>query len=403
RPRRRRPPSAPARPVRDHPDRRRHAPAPAVPVGWLPVWLCFVLAGGSAGLLLLSLAHPSTRAADQHVAYTQSLQFSYAGSAPTGVTYPDGELRTGDPVFLQLVDQLDVTAHYRLRPAPGAAAVVSGTVSMVAQLDGPGGWKGALASAPPVSFSGGDATAHLVLPLARIAGLQQSFTQETGVALGATSVVVTPTVRLHGTVDGVPLQSAFSPSLPLQAGPQQLNLVATTSSSGRESFPQLSQAAPGSVTRRVAAPADLTVLGRTLSVDRARSISAVLTGLSGLVLLGFVVRALRRRRMVETDRIRAQYGADLVRVVSSPDPDGDLAVEVASIGALGRLAARYDAVLMEYEHGAGCAYYVEAGGAVYRYSVDRLPPDNVRPLTVPVARSSEPVDGLVLGRRVTRL
>jgi hypothetical protein len=223
------------------------------------------------------------------------------------------------------------------------------------------------------------------------------------VALGATSVVVTPTVRLHGTVDGAPLRSAFSPSLPLQAGPQQLTLVATTSSSGRASFPQLSQAASGSVTRQVAAPADLTVLGRTLPVERARSISAVLTGLIAFVLLGFVVRALRRRRMDETDRIRAQYGADLVRVVSSPDPDGDLAVEVESIGALGRLAARYDAVLMEHEHGVGCTYYVEAGGAVYRYSVDRLPPDNVRPLSLPVARSSGPVDELVLGRRVTRL
>lgn len=393
-----------ARPQRGAADRRRHARAQPVPVGWVPVSLCLVLVAASAGLLFLSLSRPVSTTADQHVAYTQSMRFSYSGTAPAGVTYPGGRVRTGDPVFLALVDQLDVAARYRVEPAAGGVlAGASGTVSMVAELDGPGGWHGRLVSTGPVAFTGGGTTVHLAIPLAQIADLQQSFTSETGVALGSASLVVTPSVRFGATLDGEPLRSSFSPSLPLEAAPQQLNLVATTSPSGAQSFPQLFDQSHGSVDRPVAAPAEVTVLGRTLTVARARSLAAALSALSLVLLLGSSVRALRRRRMDETDRIRAQYGTDLVSVVSSPDPDGDLAVEVASIGALARLAARYDAVLMEYEHGAGSAYYVEAGGALYRYSVDEPPPDNVRPLSVPVARSSGPVDGLLLGRRVTRL
>jgi len=397
-------PATPARPHRGPVDRRRHAPAQPVPVGWVPVSLCLVLAAASAGLLFLSMSRPASTTADQHVAYTQTMRFSYSASAPAGVTYPGGRVRTGDPVFLQLVDQLDVAARYRVEPAAGGVlAGASGTVSVVADLDGPGGWHGRLVSTGPVAFTGSGTTVHLAIPLAQIADLQQSFTAETGVALGSASLVVTPSVRFRATLDGEPLASSFSPSLPLEAAPQQLNLVATTSPSGKESFPQLFDQGNGSVGRPVATPAEVTVLGRTLTVVRARSLAAALTAVSLVLLLGFFVRALRRRRMDETDRIRAQHGADLVRVVSSPDPDGDLAVEVASIGALARLAARYDAVLMEYEHGAGSAYYVEAGGALYRYSVDEQPPDNVRPLIDPVARSSGAVDGLALGRSVTRL
>ncbi|MGH9019235.1 MAG: signal peptidase I, partial [Acidimicrobiales bacterium] len=344
-----------------------------VTVPWWPV----ALAGAAVGLFAVFTAvtwtRPTTRPSASAVAYAQTGTFSYAGAAPAGITYPTGQVTTGDAVFLHLVHTLDVRFRFALNPktttGTTATVAVRGTIGAVATVDGSGQWSGLLASVPAVSFSGSAATVTVPLDLTRVPGVTQSFAQETGVGLVDPDIVVTPVVHVRGTIDGAPLRSTFAPTLSFGIDGQTLALVGTSSGSdGPTRSMDVTQA--GSVTRPTRVPSRVELLGHTASVTEARRLS-----LGGLV-LALIAAAWawawwwRRRRMDETALIHAAYGHDLVTVAASPAPKAPLVVDMETFDELARVARHYDCVILEHAHAEGQAYYVECGTTVYRCGVE---------------------------------
>ncbi|MEX2626720.1 MAG: signal peptidase I, partial [Ilumatobacteraceae bacterium] len=94
-------------------------------VGWP---LTTALVAGAVVALALAVAvavftRPATAAGN--LDYTHRGTFTYTADVPTGAVYPEGEVATGDPIFLQLVDTLDVALTYEL-DGPGGAVEPSG-------------------------------------------------------------------------------------------------------------------------------------------------------------------------------------------------------------------------------------------------------------------------------------
>jgi hypothetical protein len=312
------------------------------------------------------------------VAYVQHVTFSYSAKAPRGTTYPTGSVSTGDPVFVHLVKSLTLTALYQFDPSPvrgsaAPAASISGTIGATVALQGPGGWSGAVATVRPAAFSGTTATVHVSFSLARLAALESAFNSETGMALGATNIMVTPTVHVHGSVDGAEVTDSFSPILPMQVNGEELNLVATGTYGAARTYPQLTPKQSGTAGRPVRVPAQMAIVGRSLDVALARVLWPGAAGAS--IVAAFILWAWlgRRRRMDAPTRIRATHRHDLVAVSSSPAADAPLVVEVEAFDALARLAERYDCVILELQHAEGYAYYVECGATVYRCGVEPTP------------------------------
>jgi hypothetical protein len=98
--------------------------------------LLAVLAGLVAvvfgALAAVAFTRPAQKTAKVNVPYSQQVSFGYRGTAPAGPVYPGGIVHTGDPVFLQLVHQLQVQADYRL--VASAPHEVSGTAQLVLRL-----------------------------------------------------------------------------------------------------------------------------------------------------------------------------------------------------------------------------------------------------------------------------
>src|SRR5262249_49913340 len=143
---------------------------------------CGAVAAFCLLLGLLAWTRPAARTGTEKVAYTQKVRFSYHADVPGGAVYPDGFVRTGDPIFLTLVDTVDVKAAYRLDAA--APARLSGTQEVRVRLTSPSGWTRTLRLAPEVPFSGTATTATVTLDLARLQDLIRRVEAATGTASG---------------------------------------------------------------------------------------------------------------------------------------------------------------------------------------------------------------------------
>ena len=360
------------------PGSHRSAPSTAR-TGWWSIAVALTLVAAFGLLALASGLRPTTRPSESALPYDQHASFSYTGTAPAGIIYPTGTVTTGDPVFLHLVNALEVGVRYSVRPgtqspATAAVAAVTGTIGATATMQGPGGWTGQLADAAPADFSGPSAGVEVTLDLARIPALEEAFTAETGVPLADPQIVVTPVVHVHGTMVGGSLVTTFAPALTFQVEGQVLDLVSPSARSGAGAHAPLVANRSGSVVHRTVVPAHMAILGHSVAVSGVRRVALGGLLLSLLGALGVWAWRRRRRRMDETARIHADYGRDLVAVSASPAVKAPLVVDVETFDELARLARRYECVILEHAHVGGHAYYVETGSTLYRSGVEYAEP-----------------------------
>jgi signal peptidase I len=373
----------------------KHAAPGTDAVGWWPVGVAVATAVVLAALTLALWWRPTTRPSEQPVSYAQKVAFSYTASAPAGVTYPTGVVSTGDPVFPRLVQTLEVTAHYAFSPTtPGASGTpltLSGTIGADAVLEGPHGWSSPLSSVAPVIFSGARASVAVPIDLGQIASLENEFATETRVSIAFPQIAITPTVHVHGTLEGAGVDATYAPSLTVPDNGQELDLGSTDAGVASAQSDELTPESSGSVELPTRVPARITIFGRLLTVADARRLALGGLLLSILAAIGACVWVIRRRRMDETARIHATYAHDLVRVSSSPTAQAKLVVDVETFEALARLARRYDCVILELEHAGGHAYFVECGATIYRHG-----PDPAAGLSAVDAVMVDPLDTAVI-------
>ncbi len=345
----------------------------AQPLYWWPVGLPLLMAAAFGMLSITALAKPVTRPSVRPASYRQNITFSYGAKASPGVIYPAGSVISPEPVFIHLVKTLDVQARYEFAAAPGGPVGkpthLSGTIGGQAVLNGPEGWQSPLSTVTPIRFAGRSASIDIPIDLSRISALEAAFARETGSPLDTPVVTVIPSVRIHGTFDGVPLAGHLAPSLPFQTNGEVLNL-ASTGGNSPANFPELTSHLTGSVAYGVRVPVTISALGRSMSVTTARRVGLIGMGALMMLALAGGLWVARRRRMDEPERIRAAYGHELVSVSTSPAARAPLVVDVETFDQLARLARRYDCLILEYSGPASHAYYVESGTTVYRCGVE---------------------------------
>lgn len=327
---------------------------------------CAVLAAACVVLGLLAWTRPTSRSATEKVAYTQKVRFSYRADAPGGAVYPDGVVRTGDPIFLKLVRTVAVKVGYRLDAA--APASLTGTQEVRVRLTSPSGWTRTLRLAPETAFRGATATATVTLDLARLQDLIRRVEALTGTGSGAPfTVAVLPVVRVTGTVGGAALRARYAPALSFQLDPLQLRVgtgvAAATTAQGDGGF------AP-SRTASVAAPADapnhLRLAGRSVAVDPARWLA--LAGLLAAAALAVLTLAHQRRRPTDPyTMIRARFGHLIVPIASYVHDPAQPVVDVTSIEALAQVAVRGERVILHHHRIGAETYLVDDDGTLFRY------------------------------------
>ncbi|MEX0846477.1 MAG: signal peptidase I [Ilumatobacteraceae bacterium] len=126
----------------------------------------------------------------------QALSLSYGGPAAAGVTYPDGVAATGDPVFLRLVDHLDVVMRYDAADQ----RTVRGTASVWVELASTSGWSSREVLAQQ-DFDGATQSLAGTVTLAVLLSTIGALATETGVPSSSAKVTLGATVA-EATLDG---------------------------------------------------------------------------------------------------------------------------------------------------------------------------------------------------------
>ena len=362
--------------------RRRGGDAPRPPrrpVSYTPVRLGQIVAAGSGLLLLASLGlaalaygRPLTHSIAAPVDYRQSGRFAYSAQAPEGPVYEGGRVETGDPVYLRLVDRVDVEFHYLLHS--DLPAEIHGTSALRAEVSSPNGWKRSLELQPVRPFESTEAAVRGTLRLDRIRALLGKVEQATGLAEGSYTVALVPEIEVRGTVAGAALETTYSPRLPFTLDDLQLRLQAPeqepaeTPGQGDPTTP-LRPTEDGSIEVERTAPSTLALPKLDVSVESGRT-AALAGGASALGgLLVALVLLLLGRGAGEAARIRSRYGQWLVPVARSHRRAYDEVVEVTSMEKLVELAQRYDRMILHEESDLGHSYRIAEEGILYVYLV----------------------------------
>lgn len=400
--RRRRSPSE--QPVIAAPEPRAPQPEPRAGSVLLAQALPIGLVLSAFGLLafitlgLVAFSRPGVREAPVEVAYTQTGSFDYTGASAAGPVYQDGAADTGEPVFLRLVDALDVGFAYRLRT--DAEGAVGGTARLAADLSDESGWRRELPLAPTRAFTGQSVLLTGRLDLKALRALIGRIEASTGVPRQSYTVELAPEVELTGRLGEAPVDESFAPRLRFRFDSAHMQLEDVASSGSRT--PAVHPEKQGSLELTERAANTLGLGSLRVEVSTARRI-AMFGGAIALAIL--VLVSLGRRaslRAGEPTRIRATYGHLLVPLAAEPEAAAPV-IDVASISGLVRMAEAAGRPILDYNDAGEHTYYVDDGTALYRYCGEGAEQPSDEPIRPEPASEQEiPGDRLAVVLRATQ-
>ncbi len=354
-------------------------------VGWPQTTAPAASLTGVIALLLAVAAFSQPTSVPGEVEYTHRGTFDYSAEAPSGVVYPTGEVATGDPIFLRLVDQLEVSFVYEL---DGQDVQVDPSGQLWLELADGSGWS---TRSPlgdeQVADDEGVLSLEGTLDVAQLRRTIDRVREQTGVGGGGGGTInVASEIEVAGLVAGQPVSDRFVAELtfgleearlvpqatvPGSDGAATDGAVTDGSITGRAgSAAGLTRSQPGSVTLAGAEPARFEFAGRGLEVAIARviALTALAAALAALAIAA--VGASRQRDLDEASRIRLRHGRRIVEVASLEVPAGYGIVDVREISALLSRAAAADRPVLHHRSATTDTYLVEGDAIFYRYRVE---------------------------------
>jgi signal peptidase I len=322
-----------------------------------------VAAVACLALSALAFTRPATKPVAVKTPYTENVSFGYHAKAPAGPVYPDGIVKTGDPIFLKLVHRVRVKAHYRLTAK--APQRVGGTMEVLLRLTSPTGWNRTIQLAAPKRFTGDYASADVTLDVPALQSLIRKVEKLTGGSPGAAyNLSITPRVHVTGTLASQPLTSDYAPALSLQLDALQLRAGAGSTAPGDEEG-GLTPSRPGTVATASTKPNKLTVRGHDLPVTTARWIALV-----GFLLAAAAALLSGVRLLADSSDPAAhihRYRHLIVPIAGTTFDPARPPIDVTSINALAQLAERSERLILHQQRDGADTYLVDDEGTLYRY------------------------------------
>jgi signal peptidase I len=321
-------------------------------------WPVHEWAGAAAVTALLVAAvafgQPVGRAATTGTGFRQTADLGYSARVPTSGAYPDGRVRTGDPVFLSLAPELDVHLRYQLEAPAGD---VTGTVRSLARVSTGNGWKRSVVLTPSRGFTGPSAEQSAVLDLRAIRRLLDSAQKAAGTGLGGATVDVVHEVHVQGTVDGRPFDATYRPEVSFTLDAVQALPTAASTPTGRSD--SVRRTDEGSMPPSAVGAATLKVLRWTLPAAPVRILAVVLAGAAAAL----AAEAARRRRRRSAPM---PLFANAVTATGMEDA-GRCVVDLEDAESLRRLAGHHDLTVVHLAQAEADIFLAVRDETVYRY------------------------------------
>jgi signal peptidase I len=320
-----------------------------------------LVAFGSFILGIISFSRPAAREIQDDIAYDQLGFFAYTATAPQGV-YDSNAIRSGDPIFPRLTCAVDVTFQYTLVALEaqnvGGAYRLTATISEQAS-----GWQRTVPLQDEASFSGNAFGTTAKLDLCKLEKLAQAMEENTEFHPGSYLLTVSPNVKVDGELSGRVLQGAFNPSLAFRY--DRVHFYLARDDEEQKSLLDFSEKGILSESRTEANT--LKIFGAEFAIPALRLLAVIglVASLGGLAYLGMKLQNLSKGDPVQF--IRARFGAMMIDIRTAVVNDSTSFVDVSSIDDLGKLAERFNAMILHAESEKTHAYYVQGEGSAYRF------------------------------------
>ena len=361
----------------------RNAPAPASAAAISAIGIVVLLPFVLLALLAFTRAS-STRHAVQ-IPYTQSATLSYSADMAPNPAYPEGVARTGEPLFTQLVNDVNFRFDYRF--ATGARHSLAGKGSFLLLVTASDGWHRTLTLGAPTYFKGDHATIADTLSLSWLLALTHSLEAATRVD-GSYAFAIVPSVVTRGSIEDTPLHATFSPPIQFTINSDEINLqsggsaidnqsklLAGGGTSGAALPPELKPSASGSITGEQSKPRAIALGPWSVTVSAARTLALIAIGiilaalLGALALMRPILAFLAPRRREQPASIHARYRHLIVPVEHVWQLPGVPVIDVADMDALARIAEHYDRSILHEATADGDAFWVADESGQFRFAL----------------------------------
>lgn len=348
------------RPKHRRPSRRRSWPAPTVVAGG-----ALTVAGLS--LAVSGLVRPASASDSpvRDIAYRLDVTTGYSAAAPAGL-FDGPVVRTGQPVFVQLTDQLDLRS--RVAVVSDAALQLTGRARLIVQIQDDSGWERTVLTGAPVRIAGPVTLVTTKLDLDELVALVNTLETTTGHQRDSYIVAVRTAVDVEGTIAGRPIRRHAAPLLELRLDRSVLRTTAPPEVRVKPDGMTFSQ--PGSLTTGpAAAPREMKLLGTAFPAVWHGPAGAALTavGLSVLA-VGTARRRTGGARPGAQARRRERHRDLIVAITTPPTPDDRSIVDVTDLDALATVATQRSQPVLEHRGTAGRVWWVIDADVLYRCS-----------------------------------
>ena len=308
-----------------------------------------------AGIAAFALTRPTIVRSSSEIPFEDRGTFSYTAPAPgVPAVYPDGTVPSGQPIFLNLVDALEIRFDYRVDAA--AALTATGDVTLRGTISDTTGWSYPFDLVATTPFAADSAGVAGTLDIADLQARVAAMEDATGTERDTYTVTVDAIVNREVTGAGAAASGAFVSKLEFELNDLEMHLAAP----GPETMQPIQG---GLLTTDVEERGTVGLLALSIPISALRAGSLALLVVVGALLAESVARSVRTND--ESLLIERRYRNYLLPLRSMELSEAAI-VDVDSIAALARLADHTAGPILSAGPGTG-AYYVVDGPRVYRY------------------------------------
>ncbi len=266
--------------------------------------VAIVLAAASVLVLSTTISKSAVTGGDQKIMYTMKGKFNYSAQAKPGgeLIYVDGQVQSGEPIYLSLVDDIFVTYAYDFTSMGRFEGTATYTTSTV--LKGASGWKHTISTTQPTAFDGKTLHTSAKLDLAQMRNISRQVQQLTKVNDGSYQASIDVNVQLDGTLSGQKFSDSFPVSLNFTSDSNIMKVAASSTNPATVAQPGSDQPDPPVLegltptkTNNVSVPKGtentVTVAGKTLTISELRKNAYI--GI-GIALVLFAIGSAVRRK-----------------------------------------------------------------------------------------------------------
>jgi len=287
--------------------------------------------------------------------YTQSADYSYTAFVKPSLLYDNRtEIGEGEPLYIKLVETLDITLRYNLTQTPTPIEMDNIKLMYEASATiGSGGWTKTYHMASMKKEAPAFSETY-TLTLTEIEGIIDTIGEETGARTSAYTYEIKPNISLDASAGNETIEQEFAPILMIKF------------EGGQITFESLSSTKSGSVTHQEAKIATWSLLGYPVEVMDLRGFSIIASlPLSFLLYLsiGHVLSERTSRSFI--DRLSGDVRDKIVEAQEPPERIEKSTMKVNSIEDLARIAEEAFKPIIHHDD----VFYVLDGEVRYEFSM----------------------------------